>query len=285
MGFFILENPIIIDNRGSPGGIAMEYGKLIEDSFTYAKDGLLGNIATWILLIVLAVLPAIPILIMIVALVFTMVGGGVPNYLLFIGGLAVAIILAIILGSFLNGYQIRILRGTTPLPKVSEFGSMFFDGIRYTIIQIIYMIPVIIVIGLTAGAAILTAISSAANPGANPEAFLPLIGGIILGIIVALILAFIIGLFAIMGVVRFARTGKMGEAFNFPEILATIRKIGWGAYILALIILFVLVFIVELVVGIIPIIGSFISLIIAPWVVVFTARYICMLYDSADAAA
>jgi hypothetical protein len=262
----------------------MEYGKLIEDSFTYAKDGLLGNIVTWILLIVLAVLPAIPIFIVIGALVFSMIGG-VPNYVLIFGGMVIAIVIAIILSAFLSGYQIRILRGITPLPPLSDFGQMFGDGIRYIVIQIIYMIPVIIVIGLTAGAAILTAISSVANPGANPEAFLPLIGGIILGIIVALILAFIIGLFAIMGVVRFARTGKMGEAFNFSEILATIRKIGWGAYILALIILFVLVFIVELIVGIIPIIGSVISLIIAPWVLVFTARYICMLYDSADAAA
>ena len=256
----------------------MDYGKLIEDAFNYAKDGLLGNIGTWILLIILAILPAIPILIVIVALVFTMMAGA-PNYLMFIGGLAVAVILAIILGSFLNGYQMRILRGTTPLPKVSEFGSMFFDGIRYTIIQIIYAIPVIIVIGLTAGAAIMTAISSVSNP----EAILPLIGGIILGIIVAVILAFIIGLFAIIGVVRFARTGKMGEAFNFSEILATIRKIGWGAYILALIILFVLVFIVEFVAGIIPIIGSIITLIIAPWILVFTARYICILYDTAGA--
>jgi hypothetical protein len=158
---------------------------------------------------------------------------------------------------------------------------MFGDGIRYIVIQIVYMIPVIIVLALTAGAVIMTAISSISNP----EAILPLIGGVILGIIVALVLAFIIGLFAVIGVVRFARTGKIGEAFNFSEILATIRKIGWGAYILALIILFVLVFIVELIVGIIPIIGSIISLIIAPWVIVFMTRYISMLYDSAGAEA
>jgi hypothetical protein len=254
----------------------MEYGKLIEDSFTYAKEGLLGNIVTWILLIVLAVLPAIPIFIVIGALVFAMMGG-MPNYALIFGGMVIAIVIAIVLSAFLSGYQIRILRGITPMPPLSDLGKMFGDGIRYIVIQIVYMIPVIIVLALTAGAAIMTAISSISNP----EAILPLIGGIILGIIVALVLAFIIGLFAVIGVVRFARTGKIGEAFNFSEILATIRKIGWGAYILALIILFVLVFIVELIVGIIPIIGSFISLIIAPWVIVFMSRYISMLYDSA----
>jgi hypothetical protein len=254
----------------------MDYGKLINDSFVYTKEGLLGNIATWILLIVLALLPAIPVFIVIIGLVFSM-PAGMPNYLLLFSGMGIAIVLAIILGSFLNGYEIRVFRGTTPLPPVTEFGSMFFDGIRYTVIQIIYMIPVIIVIALTAGAAIMTAISSAINT----ESILPLIGGVVLGIIIAMVLAFVIGLFAVIGVVRFARTGKIGEAFNFSEILAIIRKIGWGAYILALIILFVLVFIVELVVGIIPIIGSIISLIIAPWVVVFTARYISLLYDGA----
>jgi hypothetical protein len=258
----------------------MEYGKLIEDSFTYAKEGLLGNIVTWILLIVLAVLPAIPIFIVIGALVFSMMGG-MPNFALIFGGMVIAIVIAIVLSAFLSGYQIRILRGITPMPPLSDLGQMFGDGIRYIVIQIVYMIPVIIVLGLTAGAAIMTAISSISNP----EAILPLIGGIILGIIVALVLAFIIGLFAVIGVVRFARTGKIGEAFNFSGILVTIRKIGWGAYILALIILFVLVFIVELIVGIIPIIGSFISLIIAPWIIVFMTRYISMLYDSAGAEA
>ncbi|MBP1929064.1 hypothetical protein J2741_001611 [Methanolinea mesophila] len=256
----------------------MDYGKLIEDSFTYAKEGLLGNIWTWILLIVLAIIPAIPVIIVIAAIVVGMIGG-VPNWILLFSGMAVAIFLALLLSSFLAGYEIRILRGTTPLPPVSGFGAMFFDGIRYIAIQIIYMIPVIIVVALTAGAAIMTALSSPTNP----EAILPLIGGIILGIIIALILAFIIGLFAIIGVVRFARTGRIGEAFNFSEILATIRKIGWGHYILALIIVFVIVMVVEFVVGIIPVIGGIINLIIVPWVVVFMSRYISLLYDSAGA--
>jgi uncharacterized membrane protein len=96
----------------------MEYGKLIEDSFTYAKEGLLGNIVTWILLIVLAVLPAIPIFIVIGALVFAMMGG-MPNYALIFGGMVIAIVIAIILSAFLSGYQIRILRGgNTPAASI-----------------------------------------------------------------------------------------------------------------------------------------------------------------------
>jgi len=96
------------------------------------------------------------------------------------------------------------------------------------------------------------------------------------------IVAFVLGLLATIGIVRFARTGRIGEAFNFSEILSSIRKIGWGPYILALIILIVLVLIVEIVLGLIPYIGFVIQILIAPLISVFIARYICLLYDSAE---
>jgi hypothetical protein len=256
----------------------MDYGKLIDNAFTYTKDGLLGNIATWILLIVLAVIPAVPVLLFVFAMVFT-VGGGVPDFTLMFAGLGIGIILAVILSAFLAGYQIRILRGTTPLPPVDNFGKLFADGIRYIIIQFVYMIPVIVVIALVAGAAII-----AAATGSNTDALVPLIGSLLLGILIALVLAFVIGLFAVIGVVRFSRTGSVKEAFNFTGILATIRKIGWGSYILAFIILVVVIMVIQIVAGIIPIIGGIIQLIISPWITVFASRYICLLYDSAGPA-
>jgi hypothetical protein len=50
----------------------------------------------------------------------------------------------------------------------------------------------------------------------------------------------------------------MGEAFNFGAILATIGKIGWFNYILALINLGVIVGVVEGVLMAIPFIGGLI---------------------------
>jgi len=76
----------------------------------------------------------------------------------------------------------------------------------------------------------------------------------------------------------------MGEAFNFGEIFATIGKIGWGTYILALIILVVIFAIIYVVLGLIPIVGAIIEFIIGPFLMVFAARYICQLYDSAGTA-
>src|SRR4030042_1568403 len=48
-----------------------------------------------------------------------------------------------------------------------------------------------------------------------------------------------IALIQFIGVIRFARTGKMGEAFNFGEILTTIEKIGWVPYITAILIMII----------------------------------------------
>ena len=44
----------------------MEFGKLVGDSFEYAKEGLVGHWLKWIVLIILTLLPAIPIVLGIV---------------------------------------------------------------------------------------------------------------------------------------------------------------------------------------------------------------------------
>jgi hypothetical protein len=123
---------------------------------------------------------------------------------------------------------------------------------------------------------------TAVSAGPDFEDVLPIIGGVILGVIIALIVGFIIGLFAVVGLIRFARTGRMGEAFNFGAIKGTIGRIGWGHYILSLVVVVVIIVIVEIVLGIIPYIGSILNLIIAPFITVFYSRYLSLLYDSGE---
>jgi hypothetical protein len=75
--------------------------------------------------------------------------------------------------------------------------------------------------------------------------------------------------------------GRMGEAFNFSAILDQIGKIGWGSYILALIVMFIVVGVIAIILSIIPFIGWLLALIAAPALAIFSARYICLIYDSA----
>jgi hypothetical protein len=263
----------------------MEYGTLVKDAFAYAKEGLAGNPVTWILLIVLTLLPAIPIVLVVMIMALSM--GGITDYPLLIGSIAVALIVAVLLSAFYGGFMLKILRNEKPLPEISGYCTLFSDGIRYIVIEIIYSIPVIVVLLLTLVPALLTMMPQVAT--GNVTGMGAAIGTLVAGIVVSAILAFIIGLFAIVGVVRFARIGSIGEAFNFTMILATIRKIGWGRYIVALLIMIVLVLIVAMIltaisfVGI-PFVGSILQIIISPFIGVFTMRYICLLYDSAGTA-
>jgi hypothetical protein len=251
---------------------------MIGDSFAYAKEGLLGNPGTWVMLLILMVLPVIPVMGWVLMMIFST--QAMPDVMFLAGGFGVALILAVILSAFYTGYTLKILRGEKPLPPVAGFGTLFTDGIRYFVIQFIYMIPAIVVFCVTVLPVMLSmwlTLLSGQTPGEMSQVWMSMMGGIL----ITLIVAFILGLFAIIGMVRFARTGSVGEAFNFSAILTTIGKIGWGGYIVALLIMTVVILIVTVVLGIIPIIGGIVQLIVNPFISVFTMRYICLLYDSA----
>ena len=190
------------------------------------------------------------------------------------------IIATILLGIPLMGYVMKILRGEKPAPEVADWGTLFVDGIKYIIVAFIYAIPIIIVEFLVLGAAFMTLMSG------NVAAMTGAIAGMLLGFVVIFILAIIIALFEMIGIVRLARTGSIGEAFNFSAILATIGKIGWVSYIIALIVFVVVAIIFGIIVAIlmmIPILGLILYLcLIAPFAL-FAGRYLCQVYDSAGA--
>jgi hypothetical protein len=188
------------------------------------------------------------------------------------------LVATILLSLPLLGYALKVLRGEKPSPEVNDWGTLFIDGIKYAVIVIIYAIPLIIIAAVAAAPLVLAVITG------NQAAFLAAIGSFLVGLLVLVIVAIIIALFVCFGVIRFARTGSMGEAFNFSAILATIGRIGWVSYILALIILFIIIGIGEGILSAIPFIGQLLLFLITPFIVLFEARYMCQLYDSAGPA-
>jgi hypothetical protein len=219
----------------------MDYGSMVGESFEYAKEAVVGKWNQWIMLIIATIILGIP----------------------------------------LAGYSLKVLRGDKPAPEVSDWGTLFIEGIKLIIIMLIYMIPAMIVLFVVVGASALVSMNS------NPSAAMAAVGGILFGLLLFFVVALITAIFAIIGEVRFARTGKMGEAFNFSEILGTIGKIGWGTYIIALIVLFVVQMIIAFIVSIImmiPYLGFIIYICLISPIMLFQTRYICQLYDSAGAA-
>jgi hypothetical protein len=188
------------------------------------------------------------------------------------------VIATILLCLPLLGYSLKVLRGDKPAPEVKEWGTLFIDGIKYAIIEIIYAIPVIIVAVIAVAPVLMAAFSG------NPTAMLAGIGATLIGLVVLVIVAVIVCMFEFIGVVRFARTGSMGEAFNFSAILATIGKLGWISYLIAIIIVVVLIGIVAGILSAIPFIGSLLVFLLVPFIALFQARYLCQVYDSAGTA-
>jgi len=218
----------------------LDYGKMVGDSFEYAKEGLAGKWKKWFLLLI-----------------------------------------SCIIFPLIMGYTMRIYRGATPSPEPDDWGTMFIDGLRLFVVGLIYALPVIILEIAIIGSAGLALFAGAVNPSADPGAFMGLLGAVIVGVIILLVVALIVGLISTIAYVRFARTGSFGEAFNFGAIAAHIGKIGWFAYIFALIIMIVIVGIVEVVLMAIPYLGFILLLILAPFIILFSARYITLLYDRA----
>ena len=191
------------------------------------------------------------------------------------------IIATILLGIPLAGYTLNVLRGEKPAPEVNDWRILFIEGMKYLIIMFIYMIPAMIVLFFVVG------VSTFGTMSTNPTTVMAATGSMLFGLLLFVVIALITSIFAIIGAVRFARTGNMREAFNFNAIRASIGRLGWVSYIIALVILAVIEIIIGFFVTIltmIPIIGFLIYLcLIAPIALLF-ARYVCLLYDSAGAA-
>lgn len=239
---------------------------MLDDSFAYAKDGVWEKWSRWLLLIV-----------------------------------------SMLIFPLILGYTVRIYRDEKPAPEPKEWLALFFDGLKLLLVQVIYILPVILLVIIAFIPLISTLVTSGilsqnfssmsdsqferwldSHPALIPE--LLVTGGfMVVLLMVAIILAIIITLFSFLGVVRFARTERISEAFNFSAILAHIGRIGWVNYILALIIIGIIGFIFSMILNffsIIPIVGIFIELIVmailyVPFIL-FSARFSACVYNAGE---
>ncbi|PKL62790.1 MAG: hypothetical protein CVV31_04345 [Methanomicrobiales archaeon HGW-Methanomicrobiales-2] len=227
----------------------MDYVSVISNSFEYTKEALVGKWMDWIILAVLA-------------LVQTFTLSLIP---------------------LLSGYVVRVLAGKTPAPAVDEWGKLFVDGWKLNIIGFVYMIPALLVFLLLGGLSVIAGMATT-DPTAAGAAILGAMAGAFLALLVGLVMAFI----ALFAVLRFAHTDSIGEAFNFSAILGQIGALGWGTWIIAVIVLVVVALIYGFVVGIlsaIPLLGWLIAIFLNAAFAIFYARYLAQIYEAAPASA
>jgi hypothetical protein len=217
---------------------------------------------------------------------------------LLLGGL---IMLVPILNFVIGGYLIQVIKNIRdkleyPLPEWGEeFGARWVKGLLLYVIMFIYMIPLfvlqmipIMIIIPTMITTISTGIVAGANQNAVPEALAPIFGGIVgaMGFIyvIAFIIFFLISFVYILAfnyfinsvVTRFAITGEFKEAFNFKELFNYIKidpkkyTLTWLILIGTFIGVYIAVMIVNVVisvVGIVPVVGWCLSVLLVPIII------------------
>jgi len=192
----------------------------------------------------------------------------------------ILLIISSVIFPLLIGYMMRIFRGEKPSPAIDSPGEMFIDGIKLLIVCLIYAIPVLILGAVLIGSTGLALFLSVRLP-VDPGAIIGLLAAVLFGAIILVTVAVIIGLILATAGVRFARTDSFGEAFNFGAIFNHIGRIGLVTYITALVMMVIIVGLIKLICLVVPVIGIFLLLAAAPFIGIFTARYLALLYDSA----
>lgn len=203
-------------------------------------------------------------------------------------------IIGLIGGLLANGYVLRIIKSSiadfAELPEFNTLFDMFIDGIRVTIVGIVYLIPVLVILGvLIFGSPLLDIILI--NMASNPPA---IDAGTILNIGILIIIASIYTII-ILPIITIATANmayydsKLAAAFRFGEIFNKIGNIGWLNfiiwYIVTGIIYLALLFIGSLISiifdSISPIIGGLIiSLIVGPYTTMYLFRSVALVYMS-----
>ncbi len=210
----------------------------------------------------------------------------------------------IIVGLFIAGLSLSIIRNTVDGSyDVFDLDILknFIDGIKLAITQIIYyIIPTIIAIivaiftGLfdefgTLMNETITAVNNGSNYTAismiNTPAASHFLTSLSITILVFAILSIIFTIFSYIAEARLAETGSIGAALNISEIFGKISTIGWGKYIIFLIVTVIVLFIISIIAGIIsliPTIGMIISgTIIGSYTAIFISCSLGLIYREA----
>ena len=174
------------------------------------------------------------------------------------------------------GNVIKETRDSKQLPPLENYFELWIQGLKIFVASIVFMIiPLILAIPFIFLVALASWVSVPVL--ATVGWFLTIVL-----MIVGVLLAFFLAIILVMAIVNMLKKDSFSKAFAFGEIFGIIGKVGWGTYILWLLIIFVCSIIVAGI-GAIPIIGWILSLLIAPIFGVFLARSASLVYSEETA--
>jgi hypothetical protein len=196
-----------------------------------------------------------------------------------LGRLLILVILDIIpiVNFVVLGYLGNVIKepgDSEQLPPLDNYFALWIQGLEIFVASFVFMIiPLILAIPFI----FLVVLSSWVSVPA-------LVGWFLASVlmIVGVLLAFFLAIILAMAIVNMLKKDDFGKAFAFGEIFDIIGKVGWGTYILWLLVIFICAIIVAGI-GSIPLIGWILSLLIAPIFGVFVARSASLVYSEVTA--
>ena len=234
----------------------MELGEIITDALTYP----LQNIKALVIYIILGIILGLAVGGTVAGVV---AGSQANNALAVIGSGIIGIIVALVLGFFISGYQLDItkygIERSSAGPEI-DFVRQFINGIKLFVVTIVYMIVPIII-----------------------SAILAVIFQHWLSTVITAILTIIFGLALIMGQCRLAKTEDLGDALAIGEAIGDISRVGILKVLLFIILIFIIAFILLFIVGIIQqwnsTVGGILMGILGVYLAFFVARATGLLYS------
>lgn len=191
-----------------------------------------------------------------------------------VGNLIILIILNVIpiVNLIVMGYAARVFKeGPEEPPIMERYGEAFIDGLKIIVVAIIYSLVPALVFALIVGAAIVSMPQIWMGHLGQGEIAMIMVSAVWSALPVLLLLGFIFAIVGTMGVMHMLATGRFGKAFAFSEIFDLIGTIGWGKYIIWLLVIYVIGIIVSSVSNV-PWVGWILAAIVGVFYQVFLGR-------------
>jgi hypothetical protein len=208
------------------------------------------------------------------------------------GRLVILIVLGLIpiVNWIVSGYAARTLRESPSAdspPKLENYGHLFVDGAKIFFASLIYMLIPMILIGVGVGS-FMASMATVRGPsfalaGLTPAQFLALGGMGVVLVVIGILLAFAMLILLAAGLAHMIKSKSFGKAFAFDQILRLIGRIGWGKYLVWIILAAIVAVVIGAGVGSIPYVGWVISAVIAPPVMVLFFRSLGIVYSEGAA--
>ena len=179
------------------------------------------------------------------------------------------------------GNVIKQPKDSEELPPLEKYFDLWVQGLKIAVAAFVFMVIPMLLVGPFVFLVALSWLEFSFLPSVGWVLAIPLM-------LIGILLAFFFGILLSMAIVNMLKKDSFGEVFAFGKIFGIIGKLGWGTYILWLLVIFVCSVVVAAVGGL-PVVGWFLSLIVAPVFGVFVGRSASLVYmegtESEEAAA